>query len=103
MTLSYDSAIEFVAVINNDFFEALSPTHQKIILDAAATVEQQLRDQVYSGEDSIVAGLRSKMTVVDLTDTERTQWRDATKGVIDQFIEAGGETAKAVVAAGAGL
>jgi C4-dicarboxylate-binding protein DctP len=103
MTLSYDSAIEFVAVINNDFFEALSPTHQKIILDAAATVEQQLRDQVYSGEDSIVAGLRSKMTVIDLTDTERTQWRDATKGVIDQFIEAGGETAKAVVAAGAGL
>lgn len=103
MTLSYDSAIEFVAVINNDFFESLSAEHQKIILDAAAVVEQQLRDQVYSSEDSIVGGLRSKMTVVDLTDAERAQWREATKGVIDQFIAAGGETAKAVVAAGAGL
>jgi C4-dicarboxylate-binding protein DctP len=103
MTLSYDSAIEFVAVINNDFFESLSAEHQKIILDAAAAVEQQLRDQVYSSEDSIVGGLRSKMTVVDLSETERAQWREATKGVIDQFIAAGGETAKAVVAAGAGL
>ncbi len=103
MTLSYDSAIEFVAVINNDFFESLSAEHQKIILDAAAVVEQQLRDQVYSSEDSIVGELRSKMTVIDLTDAERAQWREATKGVIDQFIAAGGETAKAVVAAGAGL
>ncbi len=103
MTLSYDSAIEFVAVINNDFFESLSAEHQKIILDAAAVVEQQLRDQVYSGEDGIVAGLRSKMTVVDLTDAERAQWSEATKGVIDQFIAAGGDTAAAVVAAGAGL
>lgn len=103
MTLSYDSAIEFVAVINNDFFESLSAEHQKIILDAASVVEQQLRDQVYSSEDSIVGELRSKMTVIDLTDAERAQWREATKGVIDQFIAAGGETAKAVVAAGAGL
>ena len=93
MTLSYDSAIEFVAVINNDFFESLSAEHQKIILDAAAVVEQQLRDQVYSSEDSIVGELRSKMTVIDLTDAERAQWREATKGVIDQFIAAHNENA----------
>ena len=37
------------------------------------------------------------------TDAERAQWRDATKGVIDQFIDAGGDTAAAVVAACAGL
>ena len=31
MTLSFDSAIEFVAIINNDFFNSLSPEHQQII------------------------------------------------------------------------
>ena len=66
MTLSYDSAIEFVAVMNNDFFEALSREHQQIVLDAAAEVEQQLRDAIYAEEDAIVDEMRSLMTVVEL-------------------------------------
>lgn len=99
MTLSYDSAIEFVAVINNKFFEGLSKKHRDIILKASLSVEKQLRDQVYSSEDKIVEELRSKMTVVDLSEADRAKWREATKGVVDRFTKEGGATAAAVIKA----
>jgi C4-dicarboxylate-binding protein DctP len=98
MTLSFDSAIEFVAIINNDFFNSLSPEHQQIILEASAEVEQKLRDAIYSEEADSVAALRSQMTVVDLTDEERQQWVEATKSVVQRFVDEAGETAAAVVA-----
>lgn len=103
MTLSYDSAIEFVAVINNDFFEGLSAKHRRIVLDAAAVVERQLRDAIYGEEDAIVDEMRGKMTVVDLTDAERRQWVDATAGVVRRFVDDAGDTAAEVVAAASGM
>lgn len=103
MTLSFDSTIEFIAVMNEKFFQSLSSENQTIILKAAATVEQQLRDAIYKQEKSAVDDVRSKMTVVDLTEQERAKWRDATKEVVDRFVSEGGDTAAAVVAAGSRL
>lgn len=99
MTLSYDSAIEFVAVINNDFFNSLSAAHQKIVLDAAKEVEEKLRNAIYDQEDAAVKEVSSKMTVVELTDAERQKWVDATQGVVDRFVAEGGATAAQVVKA----
>lgn len=99
MTLSYDSAIEFVAVINDKFFNSLNADQQKIILEAAATVEQQLRDAIYDQEDAAVKEVSSKMTVIELSAEERAKWVSATKSVVDRFVEAGGETAAKVVKA----
>jgi len=100
MTLTYDSVIEFVAVMNNDFFESLPPDQQAIILAAAATVEQQLRDHIYGEEASDVESLRDKIDIVELTDAERDAWRTATSAVVDRFVSEGGPAAKAVVDAG---
>lgn len=99
MTLSYDSAIEFVAVMNNDFFENLSPEHQQIVLDAASEVEQQLRDAIYAEEDGIVDEMRSQMTVVELSPDERQQWVAATTSVADRFVDDAGDTAARVLSA----
>lgn len=99
MTLTFDSAIEFVAVMNNDFFNSLSPAHQKIVLDAASEVEQQLRDAIYKEEEDAIAEVTPKMTVINLTPAERQQWVDATTGVIDRFVKEGGQTAADVVEA----
>ena len=103
MTLSFDSTIEFIVVMNEKFFQSLSSENQTIILKAAATVEQQLRDVIYKQETAAVDEVRSKMTVVDLTEQERAKWRDATKEVVDRFVSEGGDTAAAVVAAGSRL
>ena len=99
MTLSFDSVIEFVAVINNDFFESLTDAQQTIILDAAKQVEQQLRDAIYAQETEQVEDARSKMTVVDLSAEERAKWVSATQSVVERFVAEGGETAAAVVKA----
>jgi len=103
MTLSYDSAIEFVAVMNNDFFNSLSAENQKIIMDAAAKVEKDLRDQVYSGEASMVKEVADKINVVELTDAERAQWVEATKSVADRFVQENGQFAAKVIEAAQGL
>ena len=103
MTLSYDSAIEFVAVMNNDFFEGLSPENQQIVLEAAAEVEQQLRDAIYAEEDAIIEEMRSTMTIVELTEAERQQWVDATASVSQRFVDDAGDTAAQVVSAVSGM
>ena len=99
MTLSYDSAIEFVAVMNNDFFENLTPEHQQIVLDAAAEVEQQLRDAIYAEEEGIVDEMRNQMTVVELSPEERQQWVEATASVAERFVDDAGDTAARVLSA----
>lgn len=99
MTLSFDSAIEFVAVINNKFFEGLPKKHQDIILDAAKTVEKQLRDKIYAQEAAAIKEVSSKMTVIELTEAERTKWREATKSVVERFRKENGEAAAAVLKA----
>ena len=99
MTLTFDSAIEFVAVINNDFYEGLSAEHKAIIDEAALSVEQKLRDQIYSEEAQIVAEMKNNMTVVDLSDAQRAEWVKATAGVVDRFVSETGDTGAAAVAA----
>ena len=99
MTLTFDSAIEFVAVVNNDFYEALSDEHKAIIDAAALEVEQKLRDQIYAEEAVIVEEMRDVMTVVELTDEQRAEWVAATAGVVDQFVEETGEVGEAAIAA----
>jgi C4-dicarboxylate-binding protein DctP len=99
MTLSYDFAIEFVAIINNDFFNSLSKKNQQIIIKAARKVETDLRNEVYSGEAKIVDELRSKMTVVELSSAERAAWKKATASVVDRFIKENGNAGLAAVEA----
>ena len=99
MTLTYDSAIEFLAVINNDVFESLPESDQAILMDAARTVEQQLRDQVYKQEAAAVEDMKGVMNVVELTDAQRAQWQQATQSVVDRFVEETGEVGAQSVSA----
>ena len=99
MTLTFDSAIEFVAVINNDFYEGLSDAHKAIIDEAALAVEQKLRDQIYAEEAETVEEMKANMTVVELTEAQRAEWVAATAGVVDRFVEETGEVGAAAVAA----
>ena len=99
MTLTYDSAIEFLAVINNDVFESLPESDQAILMDAARTVEQQLRDQVYKQEAAAVEDMKEVMNVVELTDAQRAQWQQATQSVVDRFVEETGEVGAQSVSA----
>jgi len=99
MTASFDNVIEFVAIMNNKFFNSLSKKNQKIIMDAASVVEKHLRQQVYSSEDKILDYLKTKMNVITLTPEERAQWEKATRPVIDRFKKSVGPMADEVIKA----
>lgn len=99
MTLTFDSAIEFIAVVNNDFYEGLSDEKKAIIDAAAREVEQQLRDQIYAEESEHVTEMQDKMTILELSDDERAAWKEATKEVVDRFVNETGEVGAAAVAA----
>lgn len=99
MTLTFDSAIEFVAIINNDVYNGLSDANKAIIDAAAMEVEQKLRDQIYAEEAATVEEMKGKMTVVELTGEQREAWAKATAGVVERFVKETGEVGAAAVAA----
>ncbi len=97
MTTTFDSAIEFIAVMNNDVYEGLPEKDRKIIDEAAAQVEQTLRDRIYSEEAANVEEMKSKMTVVELAGEDRAKWEKATANVVDRFVQETGEAGQKVV------
>lgn len=97
MTTTFDSAIEFIAVMNNDVYEGLPEKDRKIIDEAAAQVEQTLRDRIYSEESANVEEMKSKMTVVELAGEDRAKWEKATANVVDRFVQETGEAGQKVV------
>ena len=44
-----------------------------------------------------VDAVRSKIKIIELTEAERAQWREATKGVGDRFAKERGEVAAQVM------
>ena len=99
MTLTFDSNIEFVAVMNEDFYQNLSEAKRGVVDRCAQQVEAELRNNVLQIDAETLEFLRDKMNVIELTAAERVQWRDATTSVVDRFIENGGDTAAAVIKA----
>lgn len=97
MTVANDNVIEFLAIMNNDFFNSLSAKNQKVIMDAAAIVEKKLRNKVYAGEKQTIKYLEDKINIVKITDAQRAKWVKATQPVIDRFIKEHGSMAQEIV------
>ncbi len=66
-------------------------------------VEQQLRDEVYSGEAAMVKDVADKINVITLTADERAQWIEATKSVAEKFAAERGDLAVKAIAAAKGM
>lgn len=99
LTLTFDSDIEFVAVMNEDFYQSLADDKKAVVIECGMKVEAELRNSVLELENEALDYLRDKMNIIELTDEERDQWRAATTGVVDRFIKNGGDVAAAVIKA----
>lgn len=97
LTLTFDSDIEFVAVINDKFFQSLKPEQRELIVKAGRQVEKELRASVAKLEADALAYLRGKINIVELTDADRALWREATASVIDRFVKEAGPLAGEVI------
>ncbi len=97
MTLTYDADIEFIVIINEKVWQGLTDAERAVISKAGLRVEKELRDKMGAIEQESLDFVRDKIEVVDLTDAERAQWREATKPVVKGFEKRAGKLGTKIV------
>ncbi len=97
MTLTNDADIEFIVIINEKVWQGLTDDERAVITKAGQRVEKELREQMIAIEKECLEFVRDKINVVELTAEERAQWREATKPVVERYIERSGELGKLIV------
>ena len=103
VTLTNHADIEFLVLINEKVWQGLTASQRAIITKAGRRVEGELRDKMDKIEADSLAFARTKMTVIDLDDSDRAAWRKATASVVDTYIANAGPLGKQLVEAAAKL
>ena len=97
MTLTYNADIEFIVIINEKVWQGLSDSERSIITKAGLRVEKELREKMGTIEQDTLKWSADKIKVIDLTDAERNEWREATKPVVNKYMERSGDLGKQLV------
>jgi C4-dicarboxylate-binding protein DctP len=98
ITVTNNADIEFIVVVNTDFWNGLPEEHRKIIMDAAKMAEEAVRTDMSTIEaNAYAAAAEHGMTIYQPTDEEMAAWQEASKPVYDTFLERTGETGKAML------
>jgi len=97
MTLTYNADIEFIVIINEKVWQGLSEGERAIITKAGLRVEKELREKMGAIEQDTLKWAQDKIKVVALTDAERNEWREATKPVVNKYMERSGDLGKQLV------
>ncbi len=96
--------IEFVVVVNTEFWNSLSDEHKSIVEAAAIKAELDVRDRVAQIEaDAYAAAEENGMSVYKPNAEELAAWREASQPVYDDFIKNSGELGAEVLKAAQGL
>jgi C4-dicarboxylate-binding protein DctP len=89
--------IEFIVVINRDFWEGLTEQEQLWINEAATRAETSVRQRMAEIEAAAYDEAEANgMTIYDPTPEEIEAWREASQPVIDQWLEEAGELGRTV-------
>ncbi|MEM7506183.1 MAG: TRAP transporter substrate-binding protein DctP [Pseudomonadota bacterium] len=100
ITVTNHAGIEFVVVVNNDWWAGLSPEIQGHIRDAAAVAQSDVRDRMAEIEaDAYAAAKENGMTVVELTEDDLAAWKAVSQPVYDAYLEASGDAGAKVLSA----
>lgn len=98
ITVTNHADIEFVVVVNNDWWNGLPEDIRGHITEAAAIAQADVRDKMAQIEaDAYAAAKENGMTVVELTDEELAQWKAVSQPVYDAYLAAAGEAGKKVL------
>ena len=92
ITVTNHADIEFIVVVNNDWWNKLSDAHKKVIQDAAIVAENNVRDAMSKIEsDAYAAAKENGMTVYEPTAEELAAWKAAAAPVSDSYKTAAGD------------
>lgn len=100
ITVTNSADIEFIVVVNNDFWAGLSAEHKAIIEAAAKNAENHVRDAMAAIEAGAYAAAKENgMTVYEPTAEEIAKWKAVSQPVYDAFVAKTGEKGKAMLEA----
>ena len=104
ITVTNHANIEFIVLVNEDFWQGLPAEHQEIIQAAAAKADAAVRDDIARIEAEAYEAAKSEgMTVIELTPEEVAVWREGAGPVLKQYKEAAGPLGEQLLEAAEGL
>ena len=104
VTVTNHADIEFVVLVNEDFWQGLPKDQQDIIAAAARKAEIDVRDKISSIEaDAYAAAEKNGMSVYRLSDQELDAWRSKSAPVLDSYRESAGDLGAKLIEAADGL
>ncbi|MCF8480533.1 MAG: TRAP transporter substrate-binding protein DctP [Rhodospirillum sp.] len=104
ITRTNNADIEFIVVMNEDFFNGLPKDQQEIVTTAARNAEVAVRDYVSTMEnDAFKEAADNGMTVYEPSAEEITAWREASQPVIDLWLKDAGPLGEEVYKAALSL
>jgi C4-dicarboxylate-binding protein DctP len=104
ITVTNHADIEFIVVVNTDWWNGLPAEHQQIISTAAVNAENSVRDEMAAIEQRAYdAATENGMTIYTPSAEEIATWRKVSQPVYDAFLEKTGDAGKAMLDAAAGF
>ncbi|WP_417672202.1 TRAP transporter substrate-binding protein DctP [Roseibium sp.] len=104
ITITNHADIEFIVVVNTDFWNGLPDTHKKLIEAAAMKAEADVRDRMSQIEaDAYEAAKANGMTIYTPSAEEIAAWKEVSQPVYDTYKEKAGELGAKVLSAAQGL
>ncbi|MEM9630460.1 MAG: TRAP transporter substrate-binding protein DctP [Pseudomonadota bacterium] len=98
ITVTNHADIEFIVVVNSDFWNGLPDEHKAIIEAAALKAESDVRDRVSQIEaDAYAAAEENGMTVYKPTAEEIAAWKAVSQPVYDAYKEKAGKLGETVL------
>ncbi len=92
VTVTNHADVEFVVVVNTDWWESLSDEHRRIIQDAAEKAEIVVRDEISRIEaEAYALAEENGMTVYEPSAAEIDAWKAASGPVYDAYREKAGD------------
>ncbi len=104
ITVTNHADIEFVVLVNDQFWQGLPQNHKDIITAAAAKADAAVRDDIARIEAEAYEAARANgMTVVELTQDEVNAWRKDADPVVLKYRAASGQLGEDLLRAAASL
>jgi C4-dicarboxylate-binding protein DctP len=104
ITVTNHADIEFIVIVNEEFWRSLSEGHRTVIAGAADAADIAVRDAVTQIETDAYEAARDKgMTVYEPTAEEIEAWRAGSQSVIDSYKASAGDLGKTVLEAAEAL
>ena len=104
ITLTNHADIEFIVLVNEDFWQALPEGQREIITAAALKAEMDVRDRVTEIEaDAIEYAKENGMSVVELTPEQVEAWKAGSQPVLENYKKNAGALGEKVLEAAQGL